>query len=152
MARSANYIRHLTDDFQRLVEAIAFFYVLCQLPMMIECVIKGIGPDLHKCWITILSFCAHVFSSTFNLPLYLLFSRKIRKTFFQILRDVCKRNDTNCVARLREEVSYTSSARHNMEAGAGRRRRGAGSRGESTDGRNRHPSMDASQALVAHSV
>ena len=79
-------MRHLTDDFQSLVAAVAFVYVLCQLPMVVECICMTIGAATPG-WIKTLNYTALVFNSTFNLPLYLLFSRKMRLTFFQMIEE-----------------------------------------------------------------
>ena len=148
-ATTTELIRHLTDDFQYLVAAIAFFYVLCQLPMMIESILMLNGVETGN-WMTRLNYTAFVFNSTFNLPLYLIFSRKMRFTFFQILKDARK---NIWVVSGFEETSLTSvSTRNNMDGeydsrggigdGCGAGSRGGervvsveGSRGEVSEGR-----------------
>ena len=54
--------------------------------MMLQCILFIIGGKLIG-WLTKLNYAAHVFNSTFNLPLYLFFSSEMRKTFFKILRE-----------------------------------------------------------------
>ena len=103
-----------TEEFQALVAAITFTYVVTSLSILLECIYMMAGSTGKRFLHTACS-TSHMLNSTVNLLLYLAFSAKMRRMLQLIIRGLCFRST-------KTEEKSRRSVNSDTTSGSGRRR------------------------------